>query len=51
MLPHVSQEMCVRFKNEGYRLSRFRQAPVTSNAEIIQLAYLDVNRTMRGVDS
>jgi hypothetical protein len=46
----VSRETCACFKKEGYRLKRFREAPVTDVKDIVQLGYLDVNRTMRGIE-
>jgi hypothetical protein len=49
MLPNIALDSYPRFKREGYRLSRFRERPVLVISEIVQLAYLDVNRTLKGI--
>lgn len=49
MLPNISQELYNRFAKEGYRLKNYRDCPVPTIAELVQLAYLDVNRTLRHV--
>lgn len=50
MLPHIDQALYIRFKNEGYRKKKYAQIPVRSIDEIVQLGYLDVNRTIRGIE-
>lgn len=49
MLPHIDHDLYVRFKNEGYRKKIYAWNPVQSIDEIVQLGYLDVNRTIRGI--
>lgn len=51
MLPNIDQALYARFKAEGYRIKRYKKLPVTSIPEIVRLAYLDVNRTLWGIDS
>jgi hypothetical protein len=49
MLPNVDQALYARFKKEGYRIKKFKEEPVSSITEIVQLGYLDVNRTIKGI--
>lgn len=49
MLKNVDQALYARFKQEGYRIKKYANLPVTSISDIAQLAYLDVNRTIRGI--
>jgi len=51
MLLNIEQNLYPRFKKEGYRIKKCAEFPVTSILEIVQLAYLDVNRTIRGINS
>lgn len=51
MLPNIDQALYARFKNEGYRLKKCAEHPVATISEIVQLAYLDVNRTIKGIGS
>ena len=51
MMPNIDQSLYARFKKEGYRIKKYAEFPVLSIAEIVQLGYLDVNRTIRGIDS
>jgi hypothetical protein len=51
MLPNIDQTFYPRFKKEGYRIKIFQKAPVTTIREVVQLAYLDVNRTIVGINS
>lgn len=50
MLPNIDQALYSRFKKEGYRIKKCTESPVTSIPQLVQLAYLDVNRTIRGVN-
>lgn len=50
MLPNIDQALYVRFKCEGYRKKKYKRAPVLSVDEIVQLGYLDVNRTIMGIE-
>jgi len=50
MLPNIDQALYLRFKREGYRKKEYTAAPVQSIDEIVQLGYLDVNRTVRGIE-
>lgn len=51
MLPNIDQALYARFKKDGYRIKKYAELPVTTIPEVVQLAYLDVNRTIRGIDS
>lgn len=51
MMPNIDQALYARFKKEGYRIKKYAELPVTSVPEVVQLAYLDVNRTIRGINS
>ena len=51
MLPNIDNSLYARFKKEGYRKNEFKEAPVRSLNEIVQLGYLDVNRTIRGIQT
>jgi len=51
MLVNVDQALYARFKREGYRIKKCAEHPVTTIPQIVQLAYLDVNRTIRGIGS
>ena len=51
MMPNIDQALYARFKKEGYRIKKYAELPVPSIPEIVQLAYLDVNRTIRGIDA
>ena len=50
MLPNIDAPLYARFKVEGYRKKEYAHRPVQSISEIVQLGYLDVNRTIRGVE-
>jgi len=50
MLPNIDQALYARFKRDGYRKKEYVEAPVLSVDEIVQLGYLDVNRTIRGIE-
>jgi hypothetical protein len=50
MLPNIDQALYLRFKREGYRKKEYRRAPVPSVEEVVQLGYLDVNRTLGGIE-
>jgi hypothetical protein len=51
MLPNIDPSLYARFKVEGYRKKEYAHRPVQSVSEIVQLGYLDVNRTIRGVET
>ena len=51
MMPNIDQALYARFKKEGYRIKKYAELAVTSVPEVVQLAYLDVNRTIRGINS
>jgi len=51
MLLNIDQALYSRFKKEGYRIKKYAEQPVTTIPQIVQLAYLDVNRTIRGIES
>lgn len=46
---NVDKDLCTRFKATGYRVAQYRRSPVPTVAEIVRLAYLDVNRTIHGI--
>lgn len=50
MLPNIDQALYARFKKEGYRKKEYAADPVRNITEIVQLGYLDVNRTIRGIE-
>lgn len=50
MLQNIDQDLYARFKQEGYRIKKYANLPVTNIPEVVQLAYLDVNRTIRGIE-
>ncbi len=50
MLPNIHQTLYMRFKHEGYRKKEYTRAPVPNIEEVVQLGYLDVNRTIRGIE-
>lgn len=50
MLTNIDQHLYPRFKREGYRIKRYQVVPVQNTTDILQLAYLDVNRTIRGIN-
>lgn len=54
MLQNIDQALYVRFKKYrpegGYRKKEYEDKPVLTISEIVQLGYLDVNRTLRGID-
>jgi hypothetical protein len=50
MLPNIDRALYVRFKKEGYKKKEYARTPVLSINEIVQLGYLDVNRTIRGIE-
>lgn len=49
MLPNVDKTVYARFKKVGYRKVIFREMPVETVCDIVQLGYLDVNRTITGI--
>jgi hypothetical protein len=49
MLPNINPALYAQFKIEGYRIKRYKSAPVMTIPEIVRLAYLDVNRTLQGI--
>lgn len=51
MLPNLDKSLYGRFKKEGYRIKQLSQSPVSTVPDLVQLAYLDVNRTIRGITS
>ena len=51
VLPNIDPSFYPRFKKEGYRIKQFAEFPVTNILQVVQLAYLDVNRTIRGINS
>jgi len=51
MLRNIDQALYARFKKEGYRMKKCAEHPVTTIPQVVQLAYLDVNRTIRGIES
>ena len=54
MLLNIDQALYVRFKKYrpegGYRKKEYEDKPVPTISEIVQLGYLDVNRTLGGID-
>lgn len=50
MMPNLDQSLYSRFKREGYRIKKLSESPVSVVSDLVQLAYLDVNRTIRGVN-
>jgi hypothetical protein len=50
MLPNIDRALYGRFKREGYRIKQYAESPVTSIDEIVHLGYLDVNRTIEGIE-
>jgi hypothetical protein len=50
MLQNIDQALYAKFKQEGYRIKKYASLPVSSIPEVVQLAYLDVNRTIRGIE-
>jgi len=54
MLLNIAPALYVRFKKYrpegGYRKKEYEDKPVLTISEIVQLGYLDVNRTLRGID-
>jgi hypothetical protein len=51
MLRNIDQALYARFKKEGYRMKKCAEHPVTTIPQLVQLAYLDVNRTIRGIET
>lgn len=51
MLPNIDANLYAKFKLEGYRIKAYSEEPVTTTSEIVQLAYLDVCRTVEGITS
>ena len=51
MLLNIDQTLYARFKKEGYRIKKYAEHPVKTLPLVVQLAYLDVNRTIRGIES
>jgi hypothetical protein len=49
MLQNIDQDLYARFMQEGYRIKKFANLPVTNVCQVVQLGYLDVNRTIRGI--
>jgi hypothetical protein len=50
MLPNIAPDSYPTFKVEGYRLARYKNNPAENITAIVQLAYLDVNRTMKHIN-
>ncbi len=54
MLPNIDHALYAKFKKYrpegGYRIKKYEDKPVTKITEIVQLGYLDVNRTLRGIE-
>jgi hypothetical protein len=50
MLKSISQTAITEFKRTGYRIAKYRREPVSTVTDLVQLAYLDVNRTLRNID-
>lgn len=54
MLPNIDLTFYAKFKKYrpegGYRLIKYEDKPVTKITEIVQLGYLDVNRTLTGIE-
>lgn len=50
MLPNISPTFYHEFK-KTYRIKKFTASPATTVSEIVNLGYLDVNRTLRGITS
>lgn len=50
MLPNIDSALYAKFKAEGYRIKKHSRFPIQHITEIVQLAYVDVNRTIRGID-
>ena len=51
MLPNINRTLYGRFKREGYRKKQYAATPVMSIDELVNLAYLDVNRTIWGIEA
>lgn len=50
MLPNIDKALYARFKKEGYRIKKYKEYPVLTIPEVVQLAYLDVCRTIGGIN-
>lgn len=54
MLPNIDHNLYIKFKKfrpeGGYRIIKYERNPVLEFSEIVQLGYLDVNRTLRGIN-
>ncbi len=54
MLLNIDQALYAKFKKHspegGYRKKEYENKPVQAISEIVQLGYLDVNRTLRGIE-
>jgi hypothetical protein len=55
MLLNIDQALYAKFKKHsseggGYRKKEYGNKPVLTLSEIVQLGYLDVNRTIRGIE-
>jgi hypothetical protein len=48
-LPNIDHALYKKFKREGYRKKQYADAPVHAIEEIVNLGYLDVNRTITGI--
>jgi len=51
MLPNIDQVLYAKFKVEGYGLKIYKEDPVTTIPEIVDLGYLDVRRNLHHIDS
>ncbi len=51
MLVNIDQALYARYKKEGYRIKKCAEDPVKTIPQVLQLAYLDINHTIRGIES
>lgn len=49
MFQHLTMTNYKMFKENSYRIKRFRDNPVKEIEDVVQLGYLDVNRTLHGI--
>lgn len=49
MLTNIAPLTYIKFKNEGYRIVKYKNSPVLELDDIARLAYLDVNRTITNI--
>ena len=50
MMQDIDKAIYVKFKKEGYRIKKYKEHPVVEIEIIVRLGYLDVNRTIAGIN-